>query len=588
VTDIERLPRKLAVILYADVAGYSRLTGEDEDATHRTLSAYLDLMADVIGHHRGRVMHYAGDAVLAMFDAVVDALDCAIAIQDELNARSGQLPDDRKLSFRIGLNLGDVIEDRGDIYGDGVNIAARLESLADPGGICISGTVHDAIGNKLTAHYEYMGEQRVKNIETPVRAYRVLTADATRVQTTSAERGKLELPDKPSIAILPFSNMSGDPEQEYFNDGIVEDIITDLSKISGLFVIARNSSFAYKGKTFDVREVCRELGVRYALEGGVRKAANRVRINAQLIDGKSGGHVWAERYDRDLHDIFAVQDEVTRDIVAALALKLTPGERERAFRPPTENLQAYDHFLLGREQAFLDTAEGNAKARMMLEKAVELDPQFSLAFSHLSRNYLIAYNNRWDENPDRSLELAMELGQRAVELDEGNPFAYFAVGAAALWMRQHDRATAAYQKSLVIDPNFALGYAGLALVSIYSGRPREAIASLQKSMRLDPHYRDIHLHFLAIGHFQLGEYEQAITALKRRLLRKPDSDISHVLLAAIHGHMGNVEESRAEWAEALRVNPNYSLSHRRETLPYKNPADFEHFADGLRKAGLVD
>ena len=585
--DTERLPRKLAAILYADVAGYSRLTGADEDATHRTLSEYLDLISETIGGHRGRVMHYAGDAVLAMFDAVVDALSCATAIQGELKSRGGPLSEDRRLEFRIGLNLGDVIEDRGDIYGDGVNIAARLESLADPGGICISGSVRDAIGDKLAARYEYMGEQRVKNIDKPVRAFRVLLGSGIQPESTGLQSTGLELPDKPSIAVLPFTNMSGDPEQEYFSDGIVEDIITDLSKITGLFVIARNSSFSYKGKSFDVRDVCRELGVRYALEGGVRKAANRVRINAQLIDGESGGHVWAERYDRDLDDIFAVQDEVTRDIVAALALKLTPGEREQASRPPTENLQAYDCFLLGREQASLDTPQANAQARATLEKAIELDPQFSLAFSHLSRNHLIAYTNHWGENPDRSLELAMELGQRAVELDGSNPFAYFAVGAAALWMKQHDRAAAAYRKGLAIDPNFALGYAGLALVSVYSGNPREAIASLEKAMRLDPHYRDIHLHFLGVAHFQLDEYEQAIVALKRRLVRKPDSDISRVLLAAIYGHMGKLEESRAEWAEALRSNPDYSLEHRRETLPYKNPADFEHFVDGLRKAGVV-
>jgi len=587
VQDTDRLPRKLAAILYADVAGYSRLTGEDEDATHRKLSENLDLIATSIGRHRGQVMHYAGDAVLAMFDAVVDALSCATAIQTELGLRGAELPEDQRLNFRIGLNLGDVIEDRGDIYGDGVNIAARLESLADPGGICISGSVHDAIGNKLAAEYEYMGEQQVKNIDKPVRAYRMLSAVKTISDAPTAKPTELKLPDKPSIAVLPFTNMSGDPEQEYFSDGIAEDIITDLSKIDGLFVIARNSSFSYKGKSFDVRDVCRELGVRYALEGGVRKAANRVRINAQLIDGKSGGHVWAERFDRDLNDIFAVQDEVTRDIVSALALKLTPDERERTFRPPTENLQAYDYFLLGREHALLDTEKSNAQARTLLEKAIELDPCFSLAYSHLSRNCLIAYNNRWGESSDRSLERAMELGQRAVELDESNPHAYFAVGAAALWMKQHDRATAAAQKSLAIDPNFALGYAGIALVSLYSGKPREAIVSLQKSMRLDPHYRDIHLHFLGVAYFHLGEFEQAVATLKRRLLRKPDSDISHVALAAIYGHMGNVGESRAEWAEAMRINPNYSLEHRRDTLPYKNPADFEYLVDGLRKAGVV-
>ena len=585
--DNQRLPRKLAAILYADVAGYSRLTGDDEDATHRTLSKYLDLISKTIENRRGRVMHYAGDAVLAMFDAVVDSLTCAIDIQQELKVQGRELPERRRLSFRIGLNLGDVIEDRGDIYGDGVNIAARLESLADPGGICISGSVHDAIGNKLALGYESMGEQQVKNIDKPVRAYRVLLTPARDDADKAPRPAALELPDRPSIAVLPFTNMSGDPEQEYFSDGIVEDIITDLSKIAGLFVIARNSSFAYKGKAFDVREVCRELGVRYALEGGVRKAANRVRINAQLIDGGSGGHVWAERYDRELDDIFVVQDEVTRDIVSALALKLTADERERLQRAPTENLQAYDYFLRGRDQALLDTAETNARACVMLEKAIELDPRFSLAFSHLSRNHVIAYVNRWGESPEQSLDLAVELGQRALELDEGNPHAYFAVGAAALWSKQHERATAALNRSLAIDPNYADGYAGLGIIFVYSGEPDEAIAALHKSMRLDPHYRDILLHQLALAYFQLEDYEQAMSVLKHRLVRKPGSDISRVLLASVHGHLGNIEESRAEWAEVQRINPQYSLEHRRGVLPYKNPADFEQIVDGLRKAGVV-
>jgi TolB-like protein/Tfp pilus assembly protein PilF len=406
-----------------------------------------------------------------------------------------------------------------------------------------------------------------------------------------ADAGELPPPmviDKPSIAVLAFENMSGDPEQEYFSDGIVEDIITDLSKFTGLFVIARNSSFAYKGTLPNLRDACRELGVRYVLEGSVRRVADRVRVTAQLIDGDSGGHVWAERYDRDLHDVFAVQDEVTRDIVSALALKLTPGERDRVRRRTTENLEAYEHFLRGRDQAFRDTPQANAQARAMLEKAIELDPKFSPAFSHLSRNHVIAYVNRWGERPDECLELAMELGQRAVELDDTNPHAYFAVAAAALWMKQHERAAEAAGKCLAVEPNFAEGHAVFGLILVYSGKPREAIASLNKAMRLDPHYRDIYLHLLALAHVQLEEYEAAASVLKRRLVRKPESDISRVLLAATYGHLGNCEQGRAEWAEALRVNPDYSLEHRHRILPFKNAADFEHIVDGLRKVGLVD
>jgi len=394
--------------------------------------------------------------------------------------------------------------------------------------------------------------------------------------------------DKPSIAVLAFENMSGDMEQEYFSDGVVEDIITGLSKVNGLFVIARNSTFAYKGRRLDMRDVCRELGVRYALEGSVRRAGSRVRITAQLIDGRDGGHVWAERYDRELLDIFDVQDAVTRDIVSALEITLSPGERERLDRRHTEHLEAYEYFLRGRDQAFRDTPEANAHARAMLERAIELDPAFSLGFSHLSRNHVIAYVNRWGDTPDRSLALAMELGEHAIELDETNPHAYFAVAAAAVWMKQHERAIAAAEKCLGIDPNFAEGHAVFGLILVYSGQPHEAIASLHRAMRLDPHYRDIYLHLLALAHVQLEDFEQAAAVLKRRLVRKPESDISRVLLAAIHGHMNRLEEARSQWAEALRINPDYSIAHRRAILPYRNPADFERILDGLRKAGLAE
>jgi TolB-like protein/Tfp pilus assembly protein PilF len=394
--------------------------------------------------------------------------------------------------------------------------------------------------------------------------------------------------DRPSIAVLAFENMSSDPEQDYFSDGVVEDIITDLSKINGLFVIARNSSFAYKGRQSDLRKVCRELGVRYVLEGSVRKAGERVRVTAQLIDGTTGGHLWADRYDRDLHDIFVVQDEVTREIVAALAPRLSPQVRESGKSRYTENIEAYEHFLRGREQAFRDTPEANARARALLEKAVSLDPRFSLAFSHLSRNHVIAYVNRWGDAPDGSLERALDLGERAVELDEGNPHAWFAVGAAALWSRQHDRAAGAAGRCLAIDPNFAEGHAVLGLILVYSGKPREAVESLHKAMRLDPHYRDIFLHLMGLAHVQLEEYEQAASDLKRRLVRKPESDISRVLLASVYGHLGDAGASRAEWEEALRINPDYSLEHRRAILPYRNPADFEQILDGLRRAGLVE
>ena len=404
-----------------------------------------------------------------------------------------------------------------------------------------------------------------------------------------AESGAgLTRPSKPSIAILPFENLSGDPEEDYFSDGIVEDIITDLSKIEGLFVIARNSTFVYKGEHANVRDVSRELGVRYVLEGSVRRAADRVRITAQLIDGDSGGHLWAERYDRDLSDIFSVQDDVTRDIVSALALKLTTDERKRIHRRRTDNLEAYEHFLRGRDQAFRDTPEANAQARALLEKAILLDPDFSLAYSHLARNYVITYVNQWAESPERCLELAMELGQRAVELDDRNPHGFFSIAATALWTKRHDEAAVAARRCLEIDPNFAEGHAVFGLILVYSGKPREAIESLHRAMRLDPHYRDIFLHLLGLAHFQLEQYEEAAEALTRRIVRKPETDISRVLLAATYGHLGRVEESRAQWAEALEINPEYSLEHRRGILPFKYPEHFDRIVDGLRKSGIVE
>jgi len=327
--DSDRLPRKLAAILYADVAGYSRLTGEDEDATHRRLSDYLDLIAITVKSHRGRVMHYAGDAVLAMFEAVVDALSCAAQVQRELQLRNENLPDNRKVQFRIGLNLGDVIEDRGDIYGDGVNVAARLESLAEPGKICISESIRTAVGKKLPLSYEFMGEQQVKNISDPIRAYKVRLASNAATEDQIADSIALELPGKPSIAVLPFTNISADPEQEYFADGMTDDIIAALSQISALFVIARNSAFAYKGKSVKVQDIARDHGVRYVLEGSVRKSGRRVRITAQLIDAIDGHHLWAERYDRGLQDIFEIQDEIARKIAIEMQIELTSGDHAR-------------------------------------------------------------------------------------------------------------------------------------------------------------------------------------------------------------------------------------------------------------------
>ncbi len=580
-----RLPRKLAAILYADVVDYSRLTHEDEDATHFMLNEYLNLFAECVETNCGRVMHYAGDALLAMFDAAIDAVNCAREVQQEIDQRNETIPAGRGIQFRIGVNSGDVFEDRGDVYGEGVNIAARLEGLAQAGGICVSEAVRTAIGNKMGVDFVFVGEHVVKNIDEPVRVY---TVNGTTTQITGVIEEFPSKPSKPSIAVLAFDNMSGEADQEYFSDGISEDITTDLSKLSGLLVIARNSAFAYKGRAVNVGDISRELGVRYVLEGSVRRIGQRVRVNAQMIDSTSGGHVWAERYDRDVTDIFSVQDELTRDIVAALAPTLTGKEMKQLNQSGTANFEAYDYFLKGREQALLDTEKNTSQAQILLNKAIELDPSFSSAYAHLGRSYGVAYINNWCDPSDQSLETGLEFCRKAVTLDNNSPFAHFAVGIIAFWLRMDLLAQQEINTAISLDPNFAEGYGALSMIQVYSGEPQQALESLQITMRLDPHYRDIYLHLMGLAYFHLQQYAKAIDALKRRLIRKPESDISRVLLASSYGHLGEFDKSGVEWNEAMQINPNYSIEQKRQLLPYKNPADFEFFADGLRKAGLLE
>jgi adenylate cyclase len=582
----ERVQRRLAAILATDVAGYSRLMGADEEGTLAQLKAHRREVIDpTIAAHNGRIVKTTGDGALVEFPSVVDAVRCAIEIQGEMMGRNADVPEDKRLAIRIGINVGDIIIEGEDIYGDGVNVAARLEALAEPGGICISRSTRDQIRDKLDLALEDMGDQTVKNIARPVRVFRIVSRAANEGGAQAAPA--TPQPERRSIAVLPFANMSGDPEQEYFADGMAEDIITSLSKISQLFVVARNSSFTFKGRAVHVQEASKRLGVRYILEGSVRKAGNRVRITAQLIDGVTGGHLWAERFDRELTDIFAVQDEVTQEIVSALALNLTKEPGRRPAREQTDSVEAYDHFLRGRDQWWQHTPAANAHARELLERAIELDPNFAPAHAFLAATHIHDYVNQWSASPPLSLECAQKFSLRAVALDDLYPYAHWALAITYLWQRQLDKSIAEAERAISLDPNFALGHVTLGFAFNYAGRFEEALACFDRGVALDPYYPDIYLHFQAQAHFHLGRFETAIGYLKRRLIRNPDSDISRVLLAASYGHLGRADEAKAAWQELLRVNPAYSLEHRRKVLPYKNPADFEFMVEGLRKTRLA-
>jgi adenylate cyclase len=635
--------RKLTAILSADVQGYSRLMGEDEVGTLRTLTACREVTDSFIQQHRGRIVGTAGDSVLAEFASVVDAVQCAVEIQGELKARNSELPSHRRMQFRIGINLGDVIVQGEQIYGDGVNIAARLESLADGGGICISGTVHEHIKNKLLLEYEDLGEQTVKNIAEPVRVWRIKMepeeARSPRSEVRSPEskgdrhkpyrvgityrhwamvagllliagtivavryfsrpplnpqssalitqeaQPPLPLPDKPSIVVLPFVNMSEDSKQEYFSDGLTEDLTTDLSKISSLFVIARNSAFTYKGKAVKVEEVGRELGVRYVLEGSVRKVNDQVRITTQLVDASTGYHLWSERYDRDLKDIFALQDEIRQKIVLALKVKLTPEEQERFRHYPTDNLEAYDYFLRGGESLLRFTKEAHAQARQMFEKAIELDPKYAAAYAGLSIICSWEWLVQWTQDP-QSLEQAFELAQQAVALDDSLPMAHRQLGFAYLSKGQYEQAIAEGERAIALDPNCALCHGELGNFLNFAGRPEEAIGLVEKAIRLDPKMATYYSHWLGRAYRLMGRYEEAIAAFKKTLSVYPRLPGPRADLVVIYSQLGREEEARAEVTEILRISPDFSLEGVRQRWFYKDPAESERYLTALRKAGL--
>ena len=625
------MERRLAAILAADVVGYSRLMGKDEVGTLAALKTHRKEVIDPkIAEHKGRVVKLMGDCALVEFPSVVEATQCAAEIQRTMALRNAAVPRERQIEFRIGINLGDVIVEGDDIYGDGVNVAARLEGLAKPGGICISRTVFNHLKNKVDLGFENLGEQRVKNIAEPIGVYRVLldpgaagkvigkpkTAESRwmrlalaaalallvamagilisqrpwepREEPASVDRMAFPLPDRPSIAVLPFDNLSGDPGQEHLADGITENIIAALSRVRDLFVIARNSVFTYRGKPVQVQQVAEEHGVRYVVEGSVQRSGDRLRITAQLIDALTGHHLWSARYDREVKDIFALQDEITFKIVEALQVELTEGEQARVGRRGTNNLEAW---LLRSEsrQFFLRfTKEDNVRSRELAQKAVDLDPEYAGAYTRLAFTHWLNAQARWSESRTDSLVQSVELVQVALNLDNTFPDTYVVLGLIHLLLRRHDQALAYMEKAIDLSPNNSENIATLAFILNYSGAPVKAISLLGKAMRLSPYYPDWYLGELGRAYLLTEQYDEAIEALRQRLRRNPESGEAHVLLAAAYGKLGREAEAQAALAEFLEPRPYYTLKHYAQGEFYKNPEDLDYVLDGLRKAGLPE
>ncbi|MFC1886342.1 tetratricopeptide repeat protein [Thermodesulfobacteriota bacterium] len=587
--------RKLAAILSADVKEYSRLMSQDERGTIRTLTEYKEAMSKLIQEYKGRVVDAPGDNLLAEFGSVVDAVNCAVEIQRELAERNADLAPARQMEFRIGINLGDIVEEEKRIYGDGVNIAARIEGLADGGGICISGTAYDQVEGKIGLEYEYLGEQEVKNIEKLVRVYRILAFQDTDVQKGEVnDEGKMAypLPDKPSIAVLPFNNMSNDSEQEYFCDGITEEIITALSKTRDLFVIARNSSFTYKGKSVKVQQVHRDLGVRYVLEGSVRKVGNRVRITAQLIDATNGNHLWADRYDRVLEDIFTLQDEITMKVITELQVNLTEGERARVIAKGTNNLEAFLKMQQGIQHWRCLTEEDNIKARKLCEEVIALDPKYERGYIVIGVTHHSDAQFGWSKFPNASLARGEEFIQKALELDDSNSLAHVILANIYRLKRQWDKALAEYELAISLDPNSSFSITGLAFIQTSLGRFDEAIALFKKAIRLDPISPTFFYNYFGRAYFGAERYKEALTIFKLVLKNAKKGEFSllmaHNNLAMTYAMLDQGEAAKVHVEELLKLDPNFTVEGFSKTIIYKNQVDADRFINALRKAGLPE
>jgi adenylate cyclase len=623
--------RKLAAILSADVEGYSRLMGEDEEATVRTITTYREVMTTIILKHRGRVVDSPGDNILAEYASVVDAVQSAVEIQEVFRAKNAELPENRRMHFRIGINLGDVIQEGERIYGDGVNVAARMETLSEGGGICISGSAYEQIENKLALGYEYIGAHTVKNIVKPIRVFRVpigpeavgkvigekkvepkrgkfaalaaviaivvviggimLWKSSQRTvsppeEVASVEKMAFQLPDKPSIAVLPFVNIGGDPEQEYFSDGITEEIIAALGSVPKLFVIARNSTFTYKGKPVKVQQVAEELGVRYVLEGSVRKSGDKVRITSQLIDALNGHHLWAKRYDRNLKDIFAVQDEITKKIITAMQVKLTEGEKVRSAAKGTNNLEAYLKYLQSNDLISKVNPDSNALGMQLAEEAVALDPEYAMAYGTLARAHWSSVWLGTSKSPKQSIGNAVKLLQKAIALDDTYAEAHSYLGFLYSMTRQHDKALVQGEEGVNLSPNSAECHYRLGKILNFAGRWEKSIPEYERALRLNPIPPNMYLFSLGFSYGMMGQYDKAITWCEKAIRKEPTSMFARLFMTAVYSLSGRDEEARAEAAEVLRIQPKFTLAKFEKRLKYKKKSDVEKFIGALRKAGM--
>jgi adenylate cyclase len=581
----QKVTRKLKAILSADVKGYSLLMADDEVHTIQTLKAYRNLISDLVQKHSGRVVDNPGDNLLAEFSSAVDAVECAVQIQKKLKQENARFVEDNRLEFRIGINIGDVVHDGGRIYGSGVNVAARIEGLAEPAGICMSRNAYDHVKDKLDLGFEYLGEHEVKNIEEPVRVYKVLI-DADSPKSLVEEQ--LELPDKPSIAVLPFTNMSGDPSQEYFSDGLTEQIINGLCKVSNLFVIARNSSFAYKGKSISVKQIAKELGVKYILEGSVQRAGDRVRITAQLIDATTDYHMWSESYDRDLSDVFALQDEITMKLIVAMAEKLVSGKQVHSYKGETVNISAFDKCMRGLEYFFKFNKTDNMQARRLFEDAINIEKRYAFPYVMMGYSHMSDLGLGFSKSTLRSFEQAEIFVEKALELDDSLELAHALLGFIHLYKRQYKDAVKEGERAIELNPNGADAHFLLGITKLYIGDAKKAIRLIKRAFRLNPIPPVYYYYWLGGAYGQDGQHEKAIEHCKKAISLNPKLIYSYCLLVFSCIELNRIEEAHKYVAAILRILPKFSVNYHITLVPFKNQTVTDAYIQNLREAGLPE